>query len=48
MIRSQFVPSEWAEMVYVGIERAGQRGALVNQPNAGVTPAMDSPLVAFG
>ena len=35
-------------MVQVGVQRASQRWAPMDQADPGMTPAMDSPLVAFG
>ena len=35
-------------MVEVGIQRTSQARALMDQSDPGMTPAMDSPLVAFG
>lgn len=35
-------------MVQVGVQRAGQGRPLVDQSDSCMTPAMDSPLVAFG
>ena len=35
-------------MVQVGVQRAGQGRSLVDQADSCMTPAMDSPLVAFG
>jgi hypothetical protein len=35
-------------MVQVGIQRGSQSRALVDQPDPGMTPPMDSPFVAFG
>lgn len=48
MIGRQFVGGERAEMVEVGIQCASQARALMDQSDPCMTPAMDSPLVAFG
>ena len=47
-IGNQFVRSERAEMVQVGIQRASQGRTVVDEADPCMTPAMDSPLVAFG
>lgn len=47
-IGSQFGGGERAQMVQVGIQRASQGRTLVDQSDPGMTPAVDSPLMAFG
>lgn len=48
MIGRQFGRGECAKMVQVGVQRASQGRAVEDQSDSGMTPAMDSPRVAFG